>query len=145
LISALKLGLVSALLVAAALPQKPAREKILWKPMQFAIVRFNDQAPQAWNIYHAEKHEALLIKLWKRYLLLDMKGQEVYEVDPQTVKANGNNVEWSLSDLPSDPIETSEWKQRDAGLVETIRFRFGKTGHFLEIELPLKPNGKIAY
>jgi hypothetical protein len=141
----LKLALVSALLLAAPLPQKPAGEKILWKPVQFAIVRFNDQAPQAWNIYHAEKHEALLIKLWKRYLLLDMKGQEVYEVDPQTVKQNGDNVEWSLSDLPSDPIETSEWKQRDAGLVETIRFRFGKTGHVLEIELPLKPNGKIAY
>ena len=145
MISALKLGLVSALLVGASLPQKPAGEKILWKQLQFAIVRFNDKAPQTWNIYHAEKHEVLLVKLWKRYLLLDMKGQEVYEVDPQTVKPNGDNVEWSLSDLPSDPIETSEWKERDAGLVETIRFRFGKTGHFVEIELPLKPNGKIAY
>lgn len=141
----MKIGLVAALVLAAALSQKPAGEKILWKPVQFAIVRFNDQAPQTWNIYHAEKHEPLLIKLWKRYLLLDMKGQEVYEIDPQTVKPNGGNVEWSLSDLPGDPIETSEWKERDAGLVETIRFRFGKTGHFLEIELPLKPNGKIAY
>lgn len=145
MISGLKIGLVAALVLAAALSQKPAGEKILWKPVQFAIVRFNDQAPQTWNIYHAEKHEPLLIKLWKRYLLLDMKGQEVYEIDPQTVKPNGGNVEWSLSDLPGDPIETSEWKERDAGLVETIRFRFGKTGHFLEIELPLKPNGKIAY
>lgn len=145
MISGLKIGLVAALVLAPALSQKPAGEKILWKPVQFAIVRFNDQAPQTWNIYHAEKHEPLLIKLWKRYLLLDMKGQEVYEIDPQTVKPNGGNVEWSLSDLPGDPIETSEWKERDAGLVETIRFRFGKTGHFLEIELPLKPNGKIAY
>lgn len=122
-----------------------AQGKTVWKPMQFAIVRFNDKAPQTWNIYHAEKHEVLLIKLWKRYLLLDRKEQEVYEVDPQTVKSQGDSVEWSLSDLPSEPIETSEWKERDAGLVETIRFRFGKTGHFLEIELPLKPNGKIAY
>lgn len=145
MISGLKIGLVAALVLAPALSQKPAGEKNLWKPVQFAIVRFNDQAPQTWNIYHAEKHEPLLIKLWKRYLLLDMKGQEVYEIDPQTVKPNGGNVEWSLSDLPGDPIETSEWKERDAGLVETIRFRFGKTGHFLEIELPLKPNGKIAY
>lgn len=120
-------------------------EKLTWKPVQFAIVRFNDAEPQAWNIYHAEKHNVLLIKLWKRFLVLDIKEQEVYEVDPQTVKPQGDNVEWSLSDLPSDPIETSEWKERDAGLVERIRFRFGKNGHYLDIELPLKPNGKIAY
>ena len=59
---------------------------------------------------------SLLVKLWKRYLLLDLKEEEVYEVDPQTVKPQGDNVEWSLSDLPSDPIETSEWKERDVGL-----------------------------
>lgn len=123
----------------------PAGEKILWKPVQFAIVRFNDEAPQTWNLYHAEKHSVLLMKLWKRYLLLDIKEQEAYEIDPQTVKAQGDGVEWSLSDLPSDPIETSEWKERDAGLVERIRFRFGKNGHFLEVQLPLKPDGKIAY
>jgi len=138
--------LVSALILFSALPQAPAQEKkLVWKPLQFAIVRFNEEEPQAWNIYHAEKHSVLLMKLWKRYLLLDIKEQEAYEVDPQTIKADGNNVVWSLSDLPSDPIETSEWKERDAGLVERIRFRFGKTGHFLDIQLPLKPNGKIAY
>ncbi|HTQ59099.1 MAG TPA: hypothetical protein VMI32_02680 [Candidatus Solibacter sp.] len=138
--------LVSALLFLTWFPQAPPTgKKIVWQPVQFAIVRFNNAAPQAWNIYHAEKHEVLLIKLWKRYLLLDRKEQEVYEVDPQTVKTDGDNVQWSLSDAPNDPIETSEWKERDAGLVERIRFRFGKTGHFVDIELPLKPNGKIAY
>jgi len=123
----------------------PAGDKTLWKQVQFAIVRFNDEAPQSWNIYHTEKRGVLLVKLWKRYLLLNIKEQEAYEVDPQTVKPQGDNVEWSTSDLPSDPIETSEWKVRDVGLVERVRFRFGKTGHFLEIQLPLKPDGKPAY
>ena len=113
--------------------------------MQFAIVRFNDEAPKSWNIYHTEKRGILLVKLWKRYLLVDIKEQEVYEVDPQTVKPLGDNVEWSMSDLPNDPIETSEWKTRDMGPVQRTRFRFGKTGHFLEIQLPLKPDGKTAY
>ncbi|HEY2546297.1 MAG TPA: hypothetical protein VGI46_09545 [Candidatus Acidoferrum sp.] len=124
----------------------PAGEKTVWKPVQFAIVRFNGEAPQSWNIYHAEKHDALLVKLWKRYLYLDLKEQEVYEIDPQTVKAQGDNVEWSTSDLPSDPVETSEWKVKDVGLmVRLVRFRFGKTGHFVDINLPLKPDGKPAY
>ena len=137
-----------ALLLVSICPHisaKPAGEKTLWKSVQFAIVRFNDAAPQSWNIYHTDKRGILLVKLWKRFLLLDIKEQEVYEVDPQTVKPHGENVEWSMSDLPNDPIETSEWKERDVGLVERIRFRFGKTGHFLDIQLPLKPDGKPAY
>lgn len=137
---------VSLLLCFSALPQTaPVEKKQLWKPVEFAIVRFNDEAPQSWNLYHTEKRGILLLKLWKRYLLLDMKEQEVYEVDPQTVKPQGDNVEWSMSDLPSDPIEISEWRSRDVGLMQRVRFRFGTNGHFLDIQLPLKPDGKPAY
>jgi hypothetical protein len=51
-----------------------------------------------------------------------------------------------MSDRPSDPIETSEWKVKDVGLmVRLVRFRFGKTGHFVDINLPLKPDGKPNY
>ena len=138
-------AIASALILFSALPQASPDKKAVWKPVQFAIVRFNGEAPQSWNIYHSEKRPVLLVKLWKRFLLLDIKEQEIYEVDPQSVKQQGDNVEWSMSDLPSDPIETSEWKVRDVGPVESVRFRFGKTGHLLEIQLPLKPDGKPAY
>jgi len=142
----MQIAIVSALILFSTLPQgAPPEKKVVWKSVQFAIVRFNDEAPKSWNIYHTEKRGILLVKLWKRFLLLDIKEQEVYEVDPQTVKPQGDSVEWSMSDLPDDPIETSEWKARDVGLVQRIRFRFGKTGHFLEIQLPLKPDGKTAY
>lgn len=142
----MQIAIVSALILFSTLPQgAPPAKQAVWKSVQFAIVRFNDQAPKSWNIYHTEKRGILLVKLWKRYLLLDIKEQEVYEVDPQTVKPQGDNVEWSMSNLPNDPIETSEWKTRDVGLVQRVRFRFGKTGHFLEIQLPLKPDGKTAY
>ncbi len=142
----MQVAIVSALILFSTLPQgAPPEKKAVWKSVQFAIVRFNDEAPKSWNIYHTEKRGILLVKLWKRFLLLDIKEQEVYEVDPQTVKPQGDKVEWSMSDLPNDPIETSEWKARDVGLVQRIRFRFGKTGHFLEIQLPLKPDGKTAY
>jgi hypothetical protein len=142
----MRIAIVSALVLFSTLPQgAPPEKKAVWKSVQFAIVRFNDEAPKSWNIYHTEKRGILLVKLWKRFLLLDIKEQEVYEVDPQTVKPRGDSVEWSMSDLPNDPIETSEWKARDVGLVQRIRFRFGKAGHFLEIQLPLKPDGKTAY
>jgi hypothetical protein len=113
--------------------------------VQFAIVRFNDDAPKSWNIYHAEKRGVLLVRLWKRYMLVDVNEQEVRDVDPTKVKAVGENVEWSLSDVSDQPVETAEWKVRDVGPVERVRFRFGKSGSFLDIQLPLLANRKPAY
>jgi hypothetical protein len=121
-------------------------EKLTWKPVEFAIIRYNDDAPASWNMYHGEKKGLLLIRLWRRYLFLNIQEQEVYELDPQKVKVQGdNNVEWSASDLPSDPIETSEWKVRDVGPMRRVVFRFGKNGNFLDIQLPLQINGKPMY
>ena len=113
--------------------------------MQFAIVRYNDDAPASWNMYHGEKKGLLLVRLWRRYLLVNVQEQEVYEIDPDKVKTQGANVEWSPSDLPDEPIETSEWKARDVGPMRRVRFRFGKVGNFLDIQLPLLANGKPAY
>src|SRR5215831_4766117 len=84
-------------------------------------------------------------QVWKCYLLVDVKEQEVYEIDPQTVKPAGDNVEWSLADKPSEPIETVEWKTRDIGPMQRVAFRLGKAGHVLDLQIPLKPNGQPAY
>src|SRR5258708_36093090 len=121
------------------------QNKTLWKSVGFAIVKFNDEAPKSWNIYHTEKKGLLLVQLWKRYLLVDMKEQEAYEIDPQTVKPHGQEVEWSLADKPDQPLETPEWKTRDLRSVEMVKFRIGKDGHFLELQLPLLVNGKPVY
>ena len=138
--------LLMAIVIAAVVPVRALGEsKAIWKPVQFAIVRFNEDAPKSWNIYHGEKRGVLLVRLWKRYMLVDLKEQEVYEVDPEKVKPAGENVEWSPADVSGEPVETSEWKVRDVGLVQRVRFRFGKNGSFLEIQLPLLPNGKTAY
>jgi len=74
-----------------------------------------------------------------------MSGEEVYDIDPQKVTSQGENVEWAPSEQPEQPIEISEWKERNVGPVQRIRFRFGTKGHVLELQLPLLPNGKPAY
>ncbi len=126
--------------LVSAMPQKP-----VWKSVEFAIVKFNDEAPKSWNIYHTEKKGLLLVHLWKRYLLIDTKEQEAYEIDPQTVKPRGEDVEWSPADKPDQPLETPEWKTRDLGNVQMVRFRLGKDGHVLELQIPILINGKPAY
>lgn len=130
---------------AAALAQSPSEKKQTWKTVEFAIVRFNEDAPKSWNMYHGEKRGVLLVRLWKRYMLVNIAEQEVYDVDPEKVTVQGQNVEWSPSDASDQLVETSEWKIRDIGPMERIRFRFGKNGSVVDIQLPLLANGKPAY
>jgi hypothetical protein len=126
--------------------QKTVRQPVVqWKTVPFAIVRYNDEAPKSWNVYHSEKKGIYLVRLWKRYLVIDTSLQSAFEIDPAKVKVEGDNAELSTSDIPSDPIETTQWKSRDAGPVVRHRFRFGQDGNFVELQIPLLMNGKPAY
>src|SRR6267154_5233538 len=120
LVNFLVLTVLTCTLIAASMH---GAEKNVWKPVQFAIVRFNDDAPASWNMYHGEKRGVLLVRLWKRYMLVDVKEQEVYDVDPTKVKPQGENVEWSPADISDQPVETSDWKIRDVGLMQRVRER----------------------
>lgn len=126
-------------------PQPVGSAKQQWKTVPFAIVRYNDDAPKSWNVYRSEKKGVYLVRLWKRFLVVNTAEQSAYEIDPAKVKVEGDNAELSAADIPSDPIETSEWKSRDAGPVMRHRFRFGTSGNFMELQIPLMINGKPAY
>jgi len=130
---------------ATARPQADASKKLTWHTIEFGIVKFNDDAPKAWNIYHSEKKRVLLVRVWKRYLLVNLQDQEAFDIDPQKIKVIGDSVDWSMTDVPDKPIETPDWTQRNIGVMERIRFRLGKDGHFLELQLPLGPNGRPIY
>ena len=120
-------------------------KKLTWQTLEFAIVRYNDNAPNSWNIYHSEKKGVLLVRLWKRYLLVNVQDQEVFDIDPQKIKVSGDAVEWSLADIPGKPIDTPDFVGRNVGSMERIRFRLGKTGHMLELQIPLGLNGRPVY
>jgi hypothetical protein len=125
--------------------QVDATKKLTWHTVEFAIVKFNDNAPNSWNIYHSEKKGVLLVRLWKRYLLVNVQDQEVFDIDPEKIKVAGDSVEWSMADVPDKPIDTVDFTGRSVGTMERIRFRFGKNGHLLEIQIPLGPNGRPLY
>jgi hypothetical protein len=145
LCAALTIFGLSATAPPAQQPPHPLQNNQQWKTVPFAIVRYNDDAPKSWNVYHAEKKGVYLVRLWKRYLLVDTTDQSAYEIDPAKVKVEGNNAALSSADIPNDPIDTAEWKSRDAGPVVRHRFRFGQTGNFMELQIPLLRNGKPAY
>lgn len=132
-------------LAGATFAQTEAPKKLAWHQVEFAIVRFNESAPYSWNIYHSERKGVFLVRLWKRYLLVNLSDEEAYDVDPHNIKVVGDDVEWSYTDMPDKPIDTPEWTDRNIGTMERVRFRLGKNGHFLELQLPLGPNGRPIY
>ena len=125
--------------------QTASAGKQVWKPVVFAIVKYNDDAPKSWNLYHTERKGWLLLHLWKRYLLLDVKEEEVYDIDPSTVAEKGENVEFDPASKPTEPIESGEWKTRDVGPTRRVRFKLGKNGSVVELQIPLQVNGKPLY
>jgi hypothetical protein len=140
--------LVLFLMIAAAAAGQSKTEggrKSTWHSIEFGIVKFNDQAPNSWNIYHGEKKGLLLVRLWKRYLFVDVAEEEVYDIDPKNIKVSGDAAEWSLADVPDKPIATPEFKERNVGLVQRIQFRLGKDGHLLELQIPLDVTGRPVY
>ena len=144
----LMFGAFSESRIIAQTPSQPssaAKPPVTWNSVEFAILRYNENAPNSWNIYHSGKKGVFLVRLWKRYLLVRVDDEEVYDIDPQTIRVAGNSVCWSSSDMPDKPIETPDWKERDIGLMKRIRFRLGKDGHFLELQIPLGPNGRPIY
>jgi hypothetical protein len=136
--------LILVLLAACTSLPTRAQEKPVWKSVGFAIVKLNDGPPISWNMYHAEKRGLLLLRIWKRYLLIDLNQQEVYDINPKTVDVQKESVAFSSSDKPSEPLDVTEWKERDVGSLDRLRFRLPK-GAVVELQIPLRPDGKSLY
>ena len=135
---------VAAFAIAGA--QAPPKSKNVWKTVPFAIVRYNEDAPKSWNLYFSSKRGVLLLRLWKRYLLINRNTQEVFDVDPEKVTAKGEEeVEFTLDENSGQPADISDWKERDVGSLHRLRFRFGEKGNYLDIQTPLKANGTPLY
>jgi hypothetical protein len=145
------IGLLIAIVLLPAIggaQKNDSQAKLEWKEVPFAIVKLNDQPPISWNMYHSQnkkEHGTILLRLWKRFLLIRMKDEEAYDLDPKKVQVIGDTAIWSRADIPSTPVDLQEYKERNIGLNERITFRFGKNGHTLELQIPLAPNGDPMY
>lgn len=125
--------------------QSPPKTKNLWKSVPFAIVHYNEDAPKSWDLYYSSKRGVLLLRLWKRYLLIDRNAQQVFDIDPEKIVTKGEDIEYSLEENPSQPADISDWRERDVGNLRRLRFRFGEKGNYLDIQTPLKANGTPLY
>jgi hypothetical protein len=116
------------------------KEKIVWKPITAVILRIDDRAPKLWNIYKPDKKDMLLVQLGERYLMLDVKEKQIFELDPQKLGHKGKELLWNEADKPTEPLPTEDWLIREVGPARRIRVKLSGEGRVLNIEVGLAPD-----
>lgn len=120
-----------------------AAEKITFKRLPAAILKMDGKQVKFWDIYQAEKRgHILLVQLGRRYLLLDTKEKEVFDIDPSAIesKPKGNEVVWLRSPESETRIESDAWSIRSVGPALAIKVQLTAEGRLLELQLPQRPD-----
>lgn len=139
-------AIAAAAALTLAVAANGAADKIVWKPLNQAIISVDGKAPPFWNVYTGDKqNQILLVQLWKRYLLVAMKEGAVYDVDPKTLVKKGDGFEFPLSATPENPLSLAEWSTKSMGLTLRLRFRLKPDGRLIELMLPQKPDLRPFY
>ncbi len=138
------IGLVAALFLAASL--SGSTEKLVWKPLEQAMLSVEGKAPPFWNVYTADKqNQILLVQLWKRYLMVDTKEQAVYDIDPKSLSKKGTGLELPLAAKPARPLPSADWAVKDMGVTYRLRFKLAPDGRLIEVQIPHRPDLRGLY
>lgn len=122
---------------------RAAGEKIAFKRLTAAILKMDGKQVKLWEIYQAEKRgEWLLVQLGRRYLLLDAKEREIWEISPSAIehKAKGNDAVLARSPESETRLESEAWSVRNVGPAVAIKVQLSAEGRLLEIQLPQRPD-----
>jgi len=159
-----------ALLVAQVrVSAEPAHERVTWKPVAAAVLKMDERPVKLWNVYRGEKKgHLILVQLGQRYLMLDTRAQEVWEIDAAALKRKGEELLWerreklgaeeqtprggrqaekSAPEKAPGPkaLPTEGWTIRDAGRARIVRVKLTAEGRVLEVQLPIQPDLRRAY
>jgi hypothetical protein len=122
-------------------PALRASDRIEWKPYDNAFLRIDEHPPADWNLYHVgKKDDRILLQLGARFLLILVRDQQVFELDPKKLDRKGNAILWHENDRPDKPLASSLWTFHDIGLAWHIEFHLDAEGRSFSIELPHPPD-----
>lgn len=131
---------VLALAVAMLAPLAVAREgdKINWKPVGDAILKITGRKPpKVWNVYQDEKKkQRVLVEMDSRYLILDAKTKQVYEITAAGFQLHGKIYQSTDPASNQNALPSTGWDRRDIGPAERIQVELTKENIFLDVELP---------
>jgi len=123
-----------------------ADDRVVWKPLENAVLKIDDKPARIWNVFHGDKKDTLLlVQLGRRFLMLDVKEKQIFEINPEKLERKGDTLLWREQDKPERPLVTSDWLIRDAGRAKRIRARLVGEGRVLEVQVPQLPDLRPLY
>lgn len=119
-----------------------AKDKPLsWKPIEDALLRVNDAPPKEWGVYRSgKKNEPLLLQIGSRFLLIETRDRQVFELDPSKIERKSGEILWSLADRPAKPLATSNWVADDIGAAFVIKVTLESESALVDLQLPHPPD-----
>lgn len=136
-------GLLLALASASSAAEKGT---IVWKPIPDAILKVDALPVKVWNIFQAgKKNDPLLLQLGARSLVIYVRNQKVYEIQPAKLEHKGVDLVWRESDKPSKPLATSNWDTKDAGSAWLVRVTLSAEDRRIDIQIPQMPDLRGLY
>ena len=139
-------GLLWPLLLIFSASISAAPQKLIWKPVEVAVLKIDDRPVKLWEIFRAEKKPNLvLVQLGSRFLFLDTAARQLFELPPQSLERTGKELRMSYPQHAGNLQPTSDWSIRDAGRARIIRIRLPAEGRVLEIQLPIPLDLRTLY
>lgn len=132
---------------AALAPQAPRPEKLTFRQEPWAIFNIDQRPARQWRVLrHPRRDHLLLVEIGWRYLLVDARERQVFELDPESFVKSEREMEWEDAEgLVAEPprwaelerrraageqtgrwparLLTDEWTVRDIGNAWMVRFR----------------------
>ena len=142
----LNVGLTLSVAASLAVGAAWAAEKIVWKPLDRVLLKVDEKPARIWSVYHVDKKDnLLLVALGRRYLLLDIREHQIYELDPAKLERRDKDLLWREADRPAKPLPTEDWTVRDVGPARRIRAKLASEGRVLEVQVPIQPDLRHFY
>ena len=122
-----------------------AGKPIIWKANDRAILKVTGQKPpKSWSILEDEKQKSrILVQMDSRYVLLDAKTKQAFEMSASQIRAHGKNYESADPADSEKPLPSEDWDMRDIGPAERIQARLTTNNILLDVELPHPLNLRI--
>ncbi|HLW81133.1 MAG TPA: hypothetical protein VKS20_03735 [Candidatus Acidoferrales bacterium] len=145
-VSSRGVGAILVLFAFATLPRAfAARKPIIWKPMERAILKITGRKPpKTWSVLQDTKQSSrVLVQLDNRYVLLDAKTKQAFEMSPSEIRAHGKDFESIDPSGTGRALPSTDWDMRDIGPAERIQARLTSDNTFLDVELPHPLNLRV--
>jgi hypothetical protein len=113
---------------------------VSWKSIYDALLRVNDAAPKDWSVYRVgKKKDPLILRLGKRYLLIESHDRKIFELDASKVDRKPGEIFWNPADRPDKPLATSDWVVDDIGAAFIITMKLDAENMAINLQLPHPP------